>query len=133
MAVTGWLGASYTGNGTWTKTGNPDGSNNGGTSPADYPFTDPIFQQFNVQQYVTLGTAGAAQTYSVEAPKDETLHAEDDVAAEETTPDAANKPETPAQRKARLKGELAALDEKDTLTAKEKARKAQIESALETA
>ena len=37
-------------------------------NPAEYPLTDPVFQNFTAQQNLTLGTAGAASTYSEVAP-----------------------------------------------------------------
>jgi hypothetical protein len=37
---------------------------------ASYPFSDPIFQNFQVQQYYTVtGTVGSAQMYDVKAPE----------------------------------------------------------------
>lgn len=37
---------------------------------ASYPFSDPIFQSFNVQQYYTQsGVVGPTQMYSEKAPE----------------------------------------------------------------
>lgn len=38
---------------------------------SNYPFSDPYFQEFQVQQYLPLGTAGPSQTYAVTAPEAE--------------------------------------------------------------
>ncbi len=87
-------------------------------NPAEYPLTDPVFQNFTAQQNLTLGTAGAASTYSEVAPVEP---------SEEVT-----KPETNAQRKARLRRELAALKAKNEaeLTEAERARMLVVEAAL---
>jgi hypothetical protein len=35
---------------------------------ANYPFSDPYFQNFNVQQYLTVSGVNPTQTYALEAP-----------------------------------------------------------------
>jgi hypothetical protein len=44
---------------------------------ATYPFSDPLFQNFNVQQYYTVtGVVGPSQMYETKAPEVEEKPAE---------------------------------------------------------
>lgn len=122
MTVVAWQGVSYSSSESATVAWKNIGGSGPGSiltsspiAPADYPFTDPVFQNFTAQQYVTLGTAGAAQTYSEVAP------------AIEKAPEHV---ETYDERKVRLNKELAGLKAKDKLTAKDKARMAVVEAAV---
>lgn len=36
---------------------------------ANYPWSDPIFQSFEVQQYLTVSGVNPAQTYAAKAPE----------------------------------------------------------------
>jgi hypothetical protein len=36
---------------------------------ANYPFSDPIFQSFTVQQYLTVAGVSSVQTYTEKAPE----------------------------------------------------------------
>jgi hypothetical protein len=56
MAIVAPLGVSQTGQGTWTGEGGPGPSQvTAGPALKDYPFSDPIFQNFTAQQYVPGG------------------------------------------------------------------------------
>jgi hypothetical protein len=79
---------------------------------ANYPFSDPMFQNFQVQQYDTVAGVNPITTYDAPAPEKE-----------------AEKVETPEERKDRLDKELATLKAKANPTAADLKRIAVIEAA----
>lgn len=77
MAVVNWQGVSQgqsAATPSYTGTGNPENpsfspsAGSAGVNPKDYPFTDPVYQNFTVQQYLTV--SGVSQPlYSEKAPE----------------------------------------------------------------
>lgn len=70
MAVTAWQGNQPVAGAGGSAFANPT---TGMPTPTCYPFSDPVFQNFEVQQYLQVSGVNPAQTYAAPAPEPKRL------------------------------------------------------------